>query len=258
MAVEKVARWLEKMWVAEVMGARGPGGRAGKWWMEFCTPEEAQLIEILEEVGIVRLGLTTKAEKFEQVEEIRRYPHRRPVPTFHVSQPGGHLHLQGATNKIQQPTYCCSTLSPFSVKHSPSAYLISQLRSNKDHSMVQTTAHELAHFAYHSSPHYRALVDSLYKEMSDTTRTYIQSVLVEGVGYAGEVCVDEWQAYLAAEGEAYLLPDKKTGCPVVVGRAESKKEYSAAHLRGIRRDLERARASLRAEWDRVSSKAVTK
>lgn len=250
MAVEKIARWLEKMWVTEVMDTCGPGDRAGKWWVEFCTSEEVQLIDILEEVGILRLGLTNEAEKFEQVD-------MRPVPTFQISQPSGHLQLQRAAKKFQQPTHFCSTLSSFSVMHSPSAYLISQLRANKDHSMMQTTAHELAHFAYHSSPQYRALVGSLYGEMSDITRTYIESVLVEGVGYAGEVCVDEWQAYLVAEGEAYLLPDK-TKYPSVVGRAESKKEYSAAHLRGIRRELERARVSLRAEWDKGSSKAVTK
>ena len=255
MAVEKIARWLEKMWIAEVMGTCGPGDRAEKWWVEFCTPGEVQLIEILEEVGILRLGLSNETEKFKQVEETWGYPHRRPVPTFHVSQPSGHPHLQGAASKIQQSS--CSTLSSFSGKHSPSPYIISQLRSNKDPSMNQTTAHELAHFAYHSSPHYRTLVDSLYKEMSDTTRAYIESIL-GGIGYAGEVYVDEWQAYLIAEGEAYLLPDKKTRCPLMVGRAESKKEYSAVHFREVRAELERARVSLRAEWGRGGSKAVTK
>ena len=124
--------------------------------------------------------------------------------------------------------------------------------------MAQTTTHELAHFAYHSSPHYRAVVDSLYKEMSNTTQTYIENVLVEGIGYADEACVDEWQAYLVAEGEAYLLPDKKVRYPLVVKKAESKREYSAGHLREVRRELERARVSLRAEWDRGGSKAATK
>ncbi|KAF8429682.1 hypothetical protein EV426DRAFT_703475 [Tirmania nivea] len=261
MAVENIARWLEKVWVVEMVGACRPKGRAGKWWVEFCTLEEVQLIEILEEVGVLVLGLTNEAEEAEEAEETWGYPHRRLEPTFHVSQPSGHLqhlYLQGVANKAEQPIHWCSTLSASFIKHSPSPYIISQLRSNKDYSMNQTTAHELAHFAYHSSPHYRALVDSLYKEMSDTTRTYIESVLVEGVGYASEVCVDEWQAYLVAEGEAYLLPDKKTRCPLVVGRAASKKEYSAAHLREVREELERARASLRAEWKRENSKAVKK
>lgn len=259
-AVEKIARWLEKMWVSEMVDTctYGPGGSArnSKWWMKFCTPEEVQLIEILEEVGVLRLGLTTELEEIEAGERWE-YPNRRPGPTFHVSQPKEHLHLQRAANKITQSTHYCSTLS-FALKNSPSPYIISQLRSNKAQSMSQTTAHELAHFAYHSSPHYRTLVNILYKKMSDTTRTYIESILVEGVGYAGEVCVDEWQAYLVAEGEAYLLPDKKVRYPLVVGRAVSKIEYSVAHLREAREELKGARASLRAEWDRGNLKAVKK
>lgn len=268
MAVRTIADWLNKVWEVEIQGTCNLKNQTERWWVEFCTPHEVQLIKVLEEVGVLKVGLCdgknwASEEEGSELLSITARPDvtlktRTSTPTsstlwrqpvISVSSPKVHF----ANQDVPRTKNHSNNHGPKSSDSpsSPSAYIISQLRSNKLSSSNQTTAHELAHFAYHASEQYRSLVESLYNRMSSVTRMYIETLLVEGVGYAASVCVDEWQAYLVAEGVGWLLPEKSGASSIAVGLATNKKSRSASgQMAKVREDLIAAEKVLRAEWAR--------
>ena len=286
-SVDKVAGWLGRMWEIEIETdtssiscespplEHGHGGlkTEAKWWVEYCTAEEARLVELLEEVGLLRLRLSRQGGA-EEHKEVLRW--ERGVDAVAMAQdsdcpvkvlapkparPGQakpqHQRGVDSTTSHNQGSNPKSILM---TTPNPSPYIISNLHSpftSPFHTSQQTTTHELAHFTYHSLPRYRHFVNGLWNNdtfSSARTRECIQTLLVDRLGYAGEVCVDEWQAYLVAEGVGWLVETFGGGRGGKELGSGGKRGVTGAAgvgdvVRGVRTDLERCRRELRREWE---------
>ncbi|KAF8460513.1 hypothetical protein BDZ91DRAFT_766247 [Kalaharituber pfeilii] len=246
--LESVKMWLTHMWEIEVAGME-PEKIEKKWWIKYCNPDEVELLDILiDKVGLLSvqpeqaindvkmMGLDLKQQHISQ-EDLKRTSKDPRQPIIGIVIP--YEKNQSLHGSLTSPyPYIISQLSNFPKNNSGGAY-----------SHLETATHELAHFAYHSSPLYQTFVNELYQaKLSKITRLYIQTLLISDVGYAEHVCVDEWQAYLVAEGEQWLLPGN--GCFIASSWVKRKEKF-VQHLATVKGELQICREILRGEWKRL-------
>ncbi|KAI5795401.1 hypothetical protein DFH27DRAFT_564789 [Peziza echinospora] len=223
-----VVEWLQAMWDAHsIPSLTGEGDDVSKstaptrWWEEHCNEEEKEFLDLL----------------FDKASLLGSIPKNADIDSDNTCG----IIITGPMSKKMRKSendyagkYITKDIKPYIISHM--ANTLSPLppqQNNKIAKVDETSAHELAHFAYHSCPDYARVVQELYdSELSVRTKEFVEFTLLL-LGYDREVHVDEVQAYLNVEGFPYQTANnakskgKKAGQDGEWDMGQVKKELEA-------------------------------